>query len=148
MVGGPTLYSEIFDAALSKLKDYDLFDLSQEDCYTILLAYLRPACVKFRVCRQNLKNRCDTLQSFNIQLTDDEIEILANEVAREYISANYIKTQLLLKTALPSRDFSSFSNANHLDKLLDLHKTLKKDNEQLISQYSWSASGLFGGGRL
>jgi hypothetical protein len=146
MADNITPYSEVFDAALSKLRDYDLAELTQDECYAILHDYLRPACVKFKVCKQNLSNRDSLLYCFNVALSDDEIEILSNEVVTAYLYATYIKTPLVLKTVLPSRDFSTFSNANHLEKLLQLHGTLKRENEQLMSSYSWSNSSVFSGG--
>lgn len=148
MIKNPNItpYEEIFDAALSKLKDYDLVSLPQEDCYAILSDYLRPACVKFQSCKKNLKNRDNLLQQFNTRLSDEEIEILSNEVVREYIYTTHIKTPLVLKMVLPSKDYGVSSNANHLDRLLDLHNTLRKENEQLISIYSWSSSKLLNSG--
>ena len=141
-MAGATLYSELFDAALSKLRDYDLASLSQDEIYTILFDYIRPAIVKFKVCRQNLSDRDDLLKQFNMELTDDEIEILSNGIVIAYICANYIKTSLLMKMALPSKDFHAFSQNNQLRGLLSLHKTLTEENEQLISRYSWFGSNL------
>ena len=141
-----TPYSVLFDAALSKLKDYDFDDLSQDEIYIILLPYIRPACVKFKASVQNLKNRDDMLQQFNLVLEDDEIEILANEVVRAYIDATYLKTPLVLKTMLTSKDFHVFSNANHIRSLMLLDETLKKENEQLISGYSWENSSIYDSG--
>ena len=141
-----TPYSELLDAALSKLRDYDLAGLSQEECYAILAEHIRPACVKFRACIQNLKNRDDLLQQFNFLLSDYEIEILSNEIVRSYINATYINTPLVLKTMLSSRDFNTFSNANHLNSLMALNDRLRRENEQLISGYSWENSTLYNGG--
>ena len=139
----PTKYNVIFDAALSKLKDYDFANLSQEQCYSILAEHIRPAIIKFKCCRQDLQDRDDELREFNLELTDEEIEILANEVVRNYIYSTYIRSPLVLKPTLSSRDFNVFSNANHLDKLLNLHEVAKRENAQLISAYSWEDSDLF-----
>lgn len=145
-----TQYSDIFDVALSKMSDYDLANLSQDDVYSILSEYLRGACVKFRSCKK-LKDRDDDLAEFSVVLDDDEIEILANQIIIGYLDANYIKTQALLKSSLINRhDYHIFSPKNHLEGLNNLHDRLMKENEQLISQYSWANSRLFnsGGGAI
>ena len=55
----------------------------------------------------------------------------------EYIDSKYIRTPVLLKVQYSSKDFNSFSNANHLDKLLSMQKRFLTENETLLSRYAW-----------
>jgi hypothetical protein len=105
-----------------------------KDC---LHDFLIPAITKFHVCRKDLKDRDDMLETFNIDLSDDEIEILSNFMLIEYIDSTYIRVPTLLKRNLSSTDFNAFSNANHLDKLMAMRKTYLSENETLLTRYAW-----------
>ena len=52
-----TSFTVIYESVLSKIKDYQLADLEEEDVYSILSDYLRPAIVSFRICKQDLTDR-------------------------------------------------------------------------------------------
>ena len=111
--------------------------MPSEEIEDYLHDFLLSATVKFHVCRQDLTNRDDELQQFNVDLTDLEIEILTNYLLLEYLDSTYIRTALLLKVNLSSSDFNTFSSANLLDKLLSMHNTYLSENEGLLSKYAW-----------
>lgn len=139
-----TPYSVLYDSVISKLKSYDFINLNEDEAYEILHDYLRPAIVKFKCCKQNLKSRNDDIQTFYIELTDDEIEILSNWMFIRYLEANYINIPTMLKGGLVSaKDFHSLNIAPHLGKLIEIRDMYKKDNQQLMSAYSYENSGLF-----
>ena len=130
-----TSFTVIYESVLSKIKDYQLADLEEEDVYNILSDYLRPAIVSFRICKQDLTDRDS--ESFACNLTDTEIEILANYMVINYLDSNYIRVPRALKQTLSSKDFNAFSPANQLEKLENLREMYRKDNETLLSRYSW-----------
>ena len=108
------------------------------------LIMIKPACVKFKACRQDLRKRNDLLGFFEMELTDDETEILINLMYIEFLSANYINVPSLLRQSLVSRDYHAFSSANHLNGLMSLRNTIKKETKQMISAYSVENSEIFG----
>lgn len=130
-----TPFTALYESVLSKIKDYGFRNMSQEDVYGILSDYVRPAIVSFRICKQDLTDRTDT--EFNITLNDTEIEILSNYMVVNYLDSNYIRVPLALKQTLSSKDFNAFSPANQLEKLVTTRETYRKDNETLLSRYSW-----------
>lgn len=130
-----TPFTKIYESVLSKIKDYQLAELEEEEIYSILSDYLRPAIVSFRICKQDLTDRDD--ESFACDLTDTEIEILSNYMVIAYIDSNYIRVPRALKQVLSSKDFNAFSPANQLEKLENLREMYRKDNEILLSRYSW-----------
>lgn len=130
-----TPYTVLYESVLSKIKDYDFLNLDEQDIYSILSEYVRPAIVSFRICKVDLSDRND--DGFNIVLNDTEIEILSNYMVINYLDSNYIRVPLALKQSLSSKDFNAFSPANQLDKLMTVRNKYLSDNETLLSRYSW-----------
>ena len=139
-----TPYKVLFDGVITKLRSSGLPNITEDQLDEILLDYIRPACIKFWACRQDLTQRDDSLGSFGFELNDKEIEILVGFMFIEFINANYINTPLLLRQSLASRDYHAFSARNHLDGLMNLTERVEKEVRQWISVYSNIGSSLFG----
>ena len=112
-----TPYEKIYANLLPKFKDYDIPLYTEDEVKEALHDYILPAIVRFHVCYQDLTDRDDDLEQFNVTLTDTELEILSNYALLEYLDSEYIRTPSLLKATLSSVDFNAFSNANQLNKL-------------------------------
>lgn len=132
-----TPYEKIYENLLPKFRSYEIPIMTTEEVKDYLHDYLIPAISKFHVCRKDLNDRDDILESFNAELSDMEIEILSNYLLLEYIDSTYVRTPTLLKVNLSSKDFNAFSPANFLEKLMEMHKTFLSENETLISRYAW-----------
>ena len=130
-----TPFTVLYDSVLSKIRDYDFFNMEQEEIYSVLSDYIRPAVAAFRGCKQDISHRTET--EFECTLTDTEIEILANYMTIAYIDSNYIRVPLALKQTLSSKDFNAFSPANHLEKMVEMREKYRKDNETLLVRYSY-----------
>jgi hypothetical protein len=132
-----TPYEKLYENLLPKFRSYEIPLMSAEEVKDCLHDYLISAVSRFHVCRKDLSDRDDIIQSFNVDLSDIEIEILSNYLLIEYIDSEYVRTPSLLKVQLPSSDFKVFSPANFLDKLVAMHKTYVSENETLLSRYAW-----------
>ena len=132
-----TSYEKIYENLLPKFRSYEIPIMTEEEVKEYLHDYLVPAISKFHVCRQDLTDRDDELECFNVDLSDIEIEILSNYTLLEYLDSNYIRTPTLLKVNLSSSDCNTYSPANMLDKLLDMQKRYLAENETLLSRYAW-----------
>ena len=130
-----TPFTELYESALSKIRDYDFLNLDEDEIYEVLSDYLRPAIAAFRGCRQDLSQRNKV--RFKCKLTDTEIEILSNYMVIAYLDSNYIRVPLALKQTLSSKDFNAFSPANQLEKMINMREKYRKDNETLLSRYRW-----------
>jgi len=139
-----TPYKVLFDGVITMLRSTGIPNITEDEFDEILMGHVRPACVRFRACKQDLNKRNDTLATFEIELIDEEIEILINFLYIEFISANYINVPSLLRQSLVSRDYHAFSSANHLKGLMDLWDTTQKETRQMISIYSNMGLELFG----
>lgn len=132
-----TPYEKIYENLLPKFKDYEIPLMTEEEVKDEIHDYIIPSIARFHICYQDLNDRDDNAEQFNVTLTDMELEILSNYVLLEYIDSKYIRTPVLLKVQYGSKDFNSFSNANHLDKLLTMQKRFLTENETLLSRYAW-----------
>ena len=132
-----TSYETLYNNLLPKFRSYEIPFMTVEEVRDYLHDFLIPAISRFHVCRKDLNNRDDVLQRFNVELSDIEVEILSNYLLIEYIDSEYIRVPSLLKVQLPSNDFKSFSSANFLEKLMNMHKTYVSENETLLSRYAW-----------
>lgn len=139
-----TPYEKIYENLLPKFRSYEIPLMSTEEVKDFLHDYLVPAISRFHVCRKDLNDRDDIVQRFNVDLSDTEIEILSNYLLIEYIDSEYIRVPSLLKVQLPSTDFKSYSSANMLEKLMNMHSVYLKENETLLSRYAWQIDGNFG----
>jgi len=139
-----TPYKVLFDGVITKLRSTGIPNITEDELDDILLDYIRPACVRFWACNQDLNSRNDVLASFEIELTDDEVEILVEFMYVEFLNANYINVPSLLRQSLVSRDYHAFSSRNHLDGLIGLRDKAKAEARHLISVYSNINSDLFG----
>lgn len=132
-----TTYEEVYSSTLAKFRSYEIPEMNDEEFAGYMHDYLVPACANFHVCRKDLTDRDEENQTFNVELTHIEIEILSNYILLEYLDATYIRTPVLLKVDLSSADFNSFNNAVMLGKLQSMHTDLLKENETLLSRYAW-----------
>lgn len=138
-----TSYGVLYDSVLDKIKDYILADIEQDDVYSILHEYIRPAIVRFEDCDVDLTDRDEELGQFNVDLSDVEIEILSNYMVVEYLDANYIRIPSMLKSTLTSKDFATYSPANQLDKVKETRRLYMDENAQMMRNYSYRKSKLF-----
>lgn len=138
-----TTYKDLFNSAYSKMKMYDLSSLLEEEADDIMFDTIRPSVVKFRGCKQDLKDRDNIIQSFNFELTDENIEILVNYMVIEYLTSNFILTQSALKASMSTTDFHKYDNKDLLGKAIEVREILTKENKQLMVDYSFEDSVLF-----
>ena len=133
----PTSYEKVYERFLPKFRDYEIPVIPEDMVIERLHDYLVSATARFHVCRKDLSDRDDLLMRFNEELSNREIEILANYMILEYVDATQVRVPTLLKSNLSSTDFNAFSSANLLSKLNDLQERTRVDNETLLMWYAW-----------
>ena len=132
-----TPYTAIYDNLLPKFRSYEIPLMTADEVKEYLHDFIIPAITRFHICRKNLNDRDDVLGQFNLDLSDTEIEIISNFALIEYLDSTYVRTASLLKVNLSSSDFNSYSPANMLDKLMNMRDAYRKENEMILSRYSW-----------
>jgi len=136
-----TIYADINIIFLSKINDYSLNILEDTDLEDILKNYLISSIPEFIYCVQNLEDRNDTTNTFNIVLTTQEINILATIMIKQWLNPKTNNLELL-KNIFKTREFDLFSNANLLKELQNLRTNLDKEIITLMTLYHF----VYGGG--
>lgn len=131
-----TTYKELYNSVYSKIKDYDFLSMSEQEADDILHDYIRPAIVDFEDCKQDLSDRDEENQSFKIDLTDINFEILSNFMVIKYIEATYINTPMALKAYMSTSDFHKYDNKDVLGKVIEVRDVYLRRNKQLMINYS------------
>ncbi len=132
-----TLYEVVYARFLSKIRDYEILNLEQEDITEVLHEYLVSAITHFNICKQDISSSNRTNISFNVTLTDQEIEILAILMLYQWLNTKVYTTELL-KQHLSSRDYRTYSQAAFLKEMLDLRRKVKMESQQMLGNYSYS----------
>lgn len=132
-----TPYKKLYSNLLPKFKSYKIPIMTEEEAEEFLQDYITPASVKFHTCRTDLMMRDDEKKEFVNDLTDAEIDILANCMLIEYVDANCIRVPTVLKVQLSSSDFNTFSPSNFLKELVSMQEHYISINEALLSRYAW-----------
>lgn len=132
-----TSYDLIFDRFLSKVTDYELSELMDEDLENQLLKYLRSAISDFKYSTKDLSDRDDQALSFNVDLSDSEQEILAKFMLVHWLTPHILRLENIRNT-IGNKDFSQYSPGNFLDKLINLKQTLLSEARTDMVYYYYS----------
>lgn len=138
----PTPYEKIYGRILAKLESYEIPKMDESEAREYLYDFLIFAIASFYLCEKDLSDRDDELEQFNVELSIEEIEILSNYAAIEYVDSTYIRTPNLLRVNNSSTDFHAFSNANHIKELTAMNDYYLKKNETFLSRYGWKCEAM------
>lgn len=138
-----TPYQTVYNAFLSKITDYNLSSMSDTLLTNILRGYLGTAMVMFKNCKQDLTNRDDANATWNITLTDDEIEILALYMVDAWYNVK-LNDDKALNQVLTDGDFQIHSQQAHTKTTMDLRDANYARIKKLIKDYQYNGdlSGL------
>ena len=145
-----TPFSNIIDKALVVIRDYSLDTLYEQDVDAfdnVLQSFLIKGVPKFTECLQDLSYDVDTA-SFNVDLTDLEMDILADYTVISWYEAN-INDVLEFKETLQDREFKRLATGQNLKPRQEYLTMLYTRVKQNPTNYLWSNFGslpYFGGG--
>ena len=137
-----TLYSTLYERALSKLEDPTLLQLPEEDLEQMLHDYMLSAIAKHRKCEHDLSDRDEELKQFNSDLTDLEVEILAILMLREWISVRLHSVTNVLQV-FSGKETKWFSQAQHIAELRAMDDALKLEAQQLSRDWTYQNNDYF-----
>jgi hypothetical protein len=137
-----TLYSTLYEKALSKITDPTLLMLPEEDLENMLHGWLSSAIAKHRKCEHDLSNRDEELKQFNFDLSDVEAEILALLMAREWIGQQLLSVTNTLQV-FSGKETNYYSQAAHLKELQALDDKLRLEAQQLSRDYTYTNNEYF-----
>ena len=131
-----TPYSKIYDRALAKITDYELAFVPDADFQLMLSGWLHSAIAKFRKCASDLSDRDDELATFNVDLIDEEIEILALLIVCEWLEPQ-INSVTLTHQMFGGKEEKYYSQSSHLAELRALRDGTRTEARKLMRDYTY-----------
>ena len=142
-----TSFSDVYTSFLSKITDDMYMELTPEDTYKILRQLLLSALSKFEFPRQSLDfqliqrkkidSEDDQIQiewAFVNRLTGEEINIISTYMIVEWIGQQLASVENV-RMKYSGSDFKFTSQANHMQKLLQLKKDYEREGFHLQRLY-------------
>ncbi|RKJ73016.1 hypothetical protein D7X33_20970 [Butyricicoccus sp. 1XD8-22] len=136
-----TPFSDVYNHFLSNITDYSLAELDDVSLDSNMKTWLLNAIVNYPNSKNDITDYNEALAQFNVDLSHAEKVILGKLMTIEYITP-FIVDETLLKEKLNSKDYRSFSTANHLKTLQDLKNLLHNEVSLMISRSSYSVKNL------
>jgi len=130
-----TAYSVVYKRFEKMIADFDLVDLLPANKAEIELDYLQQAIVLYFSSDVDLEDRNDTTLTFNFDLAELQIQVLAGYMVQVWIQP-YLQNQDLMETHLITSEHKQFSPANRMKALMDLHKFAGKNAGILATKNS------------
>lgn len=130
-----TSYTEIYDRALSKIREYMFLDMEDSQTYDVLSVFLKSAQTKFEnICIESLSDVDET--GYTSDLSNETIEILAWGIT-SYWFFTYVSDSDKLRNLLGTKDYTVFSPANLLNVTKETWKTIDLEFQDRVNRYSY-----------
>lgn len=136
----------IIAAFLSKITEFELLELPEDERSEIVLGYLKRAITDFKnVCDYDLSNIDFSTGEFGANISDTDVdeltEIISEGMLVQWLKP-YVYKQELLENALNTRDFTTYSPAELLLRVGNAYEKAQKDYKQMIREYSYNHNDL------
>ena len=139
-----TPFSVVYKSFLSKITDDMYMELTEEETDALLEELLMSAIHKFEFPRQSLdymevteeinENETEVILAFINQLTNEEINILATYMIVEWLGQQLASVENV-RMKYSGSDFKFTSQANHMQKLLQMKKDYEREGIHLQRLY-------------
>ena len=129
-----TNFQIIYNCFYSKITDDMYMELDKEQTDAITEELLLNSIPWFEFPRVNLQDYDLVNKRFNIQMTFEEVNILATYMVSEWLSRQ-LATIELVRMKMTGSDFKMTSQANHMSKLQSLKKEYERQGFHLQRLY-------------
>lgn len=129
-----TPLSNIYDTFLSKITDDMYMEITVDETYNMLFDLFKSALPWFEFPRFNLYDYNEELASYMIDLTHEEINIIATYMIVEWFGQQLASIELV-RMKYSGSDFKFTSQANHMHKLTNLQKEYERKGFHLQRLY-------------
>lgn len=137
-----TEFDAVYGAFLAKVSDYDLAEMVGTDAKAVMSDYLKQAIGKFsESCKKDLTDVNEANTAFNADLTYFEIDIISELMVEGWCKPRLYNLDLL-KNKLSTKDFTTFSPANLLDKVREVYEQSHKRARSMINEYSFRENNI------
>lgn len=139
-------YDSIIAVFLSKITEFELLSLVEEDRNYILDGYLTRAAASFnKVCEYDLSLRDEETREFTDDFEESDIDEIADILSEGMLVGwlkPYVYRQELLENVLNTNDFTTYSPAELLLRVGNAYSKAQKDYTQEIREYSFNHGDL------
>lgn len=139
-------YDSIIAVFLSKITEFELLNLVDEDRNYILDGYLTRAAASFnKVCEYDLSLRDEETREFTDDFEESDIDEIADILSEGMLVGwlkPYVYRQELLENVLNTNDFTTYSPAELLLRVGNAYSKAQKDYTQEIREYSFNHGDL------
>lgn len=132
-----TDFTLIYDKFLSKLTDFSYLELEREVLESDLKSRLITALSDFTTLDEDKKEYDDYSNTFLVELSIEEQEILARLMVVNYLD-RFIFSEDLLKSSLNSKDYKQYSPTNLVKELRQLKSQYQSSVDTKMNAYSHS----------
>lgn len=129
-----TSFSTVYDSFLSKVTDDMYMELYPSETEALLGTLLISAIPSFEFPRVNLFDYDASGFTFNIELSPEEINILAVYMIVEWMGQQLANVENV-RMKYSGSDFKVTSQANHMDKILKIRDSYKAEGKHLQRLY-------------
>lgn len=136
-------YDLFTEAFLSKITEFDILQLEDEDQTAIVDGYMKRAFSNFiRMCDYDFTTTGDDeLRSFEVEVDgndlDEIVDIISEGMVVQWLKP-YLYKQTLLQNVLNTRDFTVYSPAELLKQVRTTYEKSQKDFTQMMREYSFN----------
>lgn len=131
---------------LSKMKEYDLFELDKHVRIEIVDDYMKRACAQFnKICKYDIVKGDDYARKLNADIPDTDIEEIADIVSEGMLvqwMKPYMYKQENFENMLNTTDYSGYSPAELLHRITSAYEMCKKDFSNMMKEYSYNHGDL------
>ena len=128
-----TSYTDIFDRFALKIEDFVLLQLDDDDVIQACLNWMLAALPKIRKMTSDLPDRDDEIMEFNCDLTETEIEVIANMMVAEWLQPQ-VYSQKNINQMYGGKEEKYYSQASHLSELKLLLQRKQEEVDRLIKK--------------
>jgi len=129
-----TAFSTVYNSFLNKCTDDMYMEMTEEDTEKMLKKLLISAIHWFEFPRHDISNYDDEAEVFNIELTREEVNIIATYMVVEWLGQQLAHIDLV-RELYSGSDFKFTSQANHISKLNALREQYKQEGLHLQRLY-------------
>ena len=130
----PTLFTDIYSNFFSKITDDMYMELSKMETEADAKDIMMNALPHFEFPRVDIYNFDEDIEEYNIELSKEEINIIATYMVVEWIGRQLANIDLT-RMQYSGSDFKFTSQANHLAKLTELKKVYTQKGFHLQRLY-------------
>ena len=137
-----TPYETIYNRFSQKITDFNLAEVDDYSLDQMLLGWLNSSIVRIRRSEHNLSLRDNELQSFNEDLSDLEIELLAMGMLDAWISQYLNSTENVLMF-VGGKEEKFYAQSSHIAEIRSIKDENLREMNRLHNYYTYTNNSYF-----